>query len=355
MTLNGIIAGGGTLALRPGLICALGAALLLAACGSPEPAPPAVQAAPQADRLTVQARTVSDMKPVPGTLTTRDMAEARARISGTLVMLAVKEGDMVRQGQLIGRVSDPRLALQTGAFDAQVAAAAAEAGRANADLSRTRTLFSKGIYAQARLDQVEAQARAANANLTAARAQRGASAELAAQGAILAPAAGRVLAARIPVGSVLMPGQSLATITAGPMVVRLELPEGQARALRVGDVVNLSAEDLRNAATQGAITQIYPSITGGQVTADVSAPDLPQDLIGQRVRAQVKIGERQALVVPRRYILTRFGIDYARLVRSDGSLSETPVQTTAGPRADTVEVLAGLRAGDVLSPSGPAR
>lgn len=355
MTLNGIIAGGGTLALRPGLICALGAALLLAACGSPEPAPPAVQAAPQADRLTVQARTVSDMKPVPGTLTTRDMAEARARISGTLVMLAVKEGDMVRQGQLIGRVSDPRLALQTGAFDAQVAAAAAEAGRANADLSRTRALFSQGIYAQARLDQVEAQARAANANLTAARAQRGASAELAAQGAILAPAAGRVLAARIPVGSVLMPGQSLATITAGPMVVRLELPEGQARALRVGDVVDLSAQDLRNAATQGAITQIYPSITGGQVTADVSTPDLPQDLIGQRVRAQVKIGKRQALVVPRRYILTRFGIDYARLVRSDGSLSETPIQTTSGPEVDTVEVLAGLRAGDVLSPAGAAR
>ena len=355
MTLHGIIAGGGTRALRPGLICALGAALLLAACGTPEPAPPAVHAAPQADRLTVQARTVSDMKPVPGTLTTRDMAEARARISGTLVMLAVKEGDIVRQGQLIGRVSDPRLALQTGAFDAQVAAAAAEAGRANADLSRTRTLFSKGIYAQARLDQVEAQARAANANLTAARAQRGASAELAAQGAILAPAAGRVLAARIPVGSVLMSGQSLATITAGPMVVRLELPEGQARALRVGDVVDLSAQDLRNAATQGTITQIYPSITGGQVTADVSAPDLPQDLIGQRVRAQVKIGERQALVVPRRYILNRFGIDYARLVRSDGSLSKTPVQTTAGPDVDTVEVLAGLRAGDVLSPAGAAR
>lgn len=355
MTLNGIIPVGRTSALRPWRISALGAALLLGACGSPEPAVPAVRAAPQADRLTVQARTIRDMKPVPGTLTTRDMAEARARISGTLVMLAVREGDMVHQGQLIGRVTDARLALQTGAFDAQVAAAAAEAGRANADLSRTRSLFDQGIYAQAKLDQVVAEARAATANLAAARAQRGASAELSAQGSILAPAAGRVLVARVPVGSVLMAGQSLATITAGPMVVRIELPEGQARALGVGDVVELSAEDLRGAATQGSITQIYPSVTGGQVTADVSAPGLPQDLIGQRVRARVGIGERQALVVPRRYIVTRFGIDYARLVRADGTLSETPVQTTAGPDAETVEVLAGIRAGDVLSPSGAAR
>ena len=47
---------------------------------------------------------VADLKPIPATLTTRDMAEARARISGVLVSLAVKEGDMVRQGQVIGFV-----------------------------------------------------------------------------------------------------------------------------------------------------------------------------------------------------------------------------------------------------------
>jgi RND family efflux transporter MFP subunit len=337
------------------MISAFGAALLLGACGETKPSVPAAQSAPAAGRLTVQSQTVADLKPVPATLTTRDMAEARARISGVLVSLSVKEGDMVRQGQVIGRVKDDRIALQTGAFDAQVSAAAAEAVRAQADLARTRELFSHGIYAQARLDQVEAQAKAANANLAAARAQRGASAELGAQGAILAPAAGRVLVADVPVGSVVMPGQTLAKITAGPLVVRIELPEGQAHALKVGDVVQLAAEDLRGVATQGAITQVYPSVTGGQVIADVTAPALPEDLIGQRVRAQIKVGSRQALVVPRRYIITRFGIDYVRLVRADNTVSETPVQTTAGPTADAVEVLSGLRAGDVLTPAGSAK
>jgi len=343
------------MASRPYLISAFGAALLLGACGETKPPAPVQQLAPAAGRLTVRAQTVADLKPIPATLTTRDMAEARSRISGVLVSLAVKEGDMVRQGQVIGRVKDDRLALQTGAFEAQVSAAAAEAARANADLTRTRDLFSHGVYAQARLDQVEAQAKAANANLAAARAQRGASAELGAQGAILAPAAGRVLTADVPVGSVVMPGQTLARITAGPMVVRIELPEGQARALKVGDLVQLAAEDLRGVATQGAITQVYPSVTGGQVTADVSAPGLPQDLIGQRVRAQIKVGERQALVVPRTYVITRFGIDYARLVRADSTVSETPIQTTAGPTAATIEVLSGLRAGDVLTPAGTAK
>ncbi|HEX5378889.1 MAG TPA: efflux RND transporter periplasmic adaptor subunit [Phenylobacterium sp.] len=341
--------------VRPYLICALGVTLALSACGRSEPAAPVARTAPSAGRLTVQPRVIADLKPVPGTLTTRDMAEARARISGVLVSLAVKEGDMVRQGQLIARVKDDRLAMETGAFDAQAAAAAAEAARARADLARTRTLFSKGIYAQARLDQVEAAAKAADASLAAARAQRNASAELGAQGAILAPAAGRVLTADVPVGSVVTAGQSVARITAGPMVVRIELPEGQARALKVGDPVQLTAEDLRGVAAQGTIAQVYPSITGGQVSADVTAPNLPQDLIGQRVRARVKVAERKALIVPRTYVSARYGIDYARLVRSDGAVSETPVQTTAGPTPDTVEILSGLRAGDILTPAGAAQ
>jgi RND family efflux transporter MFP subunit len=339
------------MAARPYLIGALGAALLLGACGEAKQPAPTARSAPAAGRLTVQPQTIADLKPVSATLTTRDMAEARARISGVLVTLAVKAGDTVRQGQLIGRVRDDRLALQTGAFDAQVSAAAAEAARAQADLARTRDLFSHGVYAQARLDQVEAQAKSANAALTAARAQRGASAELGAQGAILAPAAGRVLTADVPVGSVVMPGQSIAKVTAGPPVVRIELPEAQAGALKTGDRVELNAEDLRGAAMRGSITQVYPSVTAGQVTADVTAPNLPRDLIGQRVRAMIKVGERQALIVPRAYISTRFGMDYARLVRADGTVSDTPVQTTPGPAANTLEVLAGLRPGDVLTPA----
>jgi len=334
------------------LVGALASAFLVTACSEPVPSLPVASKAPLAGRLTLAARTVADMKPVPATLTTRDMAEARSRISGVLVDLKVKEGDLVRQGQVIALVRDDRLTLQTSVFDAQTAAAAAEASRAQTELSRARDLFAKGFYAQARLDQVEAQAKAANANLAAARAQRQASAELGAQGAILAPAAGRVLTADIPVGSVVMAGQSIARITAGPLLIRIELPEGQASALKLGDPVELAAEDLGGVATQGTISQIYPSVTAGQVTADVTAPNLPQTLTGQRVRASVKVGQRQALVVPPSYIVTRFGIDYARLIRPDGTVSDLPVQTTPASVPGTIEILSGLSAGDVLTPAG---
>jgi len=284
-------------------------------------------------------------------LTTRDMGEARARIGGLLVSLSVREGDMVRAGQTIGRVRDDRIGLQTSALSAQAAASAAEAARAQADLERTRDLFDKGVYAKARLDQVQAQAEAANASLEAARAQRNASAEAANQGAILAPATGRILVADVPVGSVVSPGQIIAKVTAGPPVIRIELPEADAGSLNAGDRVRLSPSDL-DGVTEGTIAEIYPAVTGGQVRINVTAPRLPAFLIGKRVRAEIAIGQRRALVAPRRYISTRFGVDFARLVRADGSLAEISVQTAPGPDAESVEILSGLKPGDILSPSG---
>ncbi|MBS0332913.1 MAG: efflux RND transporter periplasmic adaptor subunit, partial [Proteobacteria bacterium] len=324
-------------------------------CGRGHPAAPPAERAPAAGRLTVTARQVPDLKPTPGTLTTRDMAEARARIGGVLVSLDVKAGDTVRAGQVIARVRDERLGLETHAYDAQVTAAAAEAARAEAELARTKDLFSHGVYAKARLEQVEAQAKAANASLSAAKAQRGASAELGAQGAIVAPAAGKVLTADVPIGSVVMPGQTVVKLTAGPLVVRLELPEADAANLKVGQAVQLDAADLGGTVTSGAITQVYPAVSGGQATADVTAANLPRDLIGRRVRASVTLGQRTAVIVPRRYISSRFGIDYVRLVLKDGTVSEAPIQTAAGPTPDTVEALSGLHDGDVLTPPAAPR
>jgi len=336
-------------------LAALLAATALAGCGSHDAEVRAVERAPAEGRLVVHASTTPDLKPTPGTLTTRDMADARSRIGGLLVSMAVKEGDMVRAGQVIARVRDDRLGLQTQAFDAQVAATAAEAARADAELGRTRDLYANGVYAKARLEAVEAQARSANAALSAARAQRGASAELAGQGAIVAPAAGRVLTADVPVGSVVMPGQSLAQITAGPLVVRIEIPDADAVALKLGQAVVLDPADLGGVAAEGRISQIYPAVNGGQVKADVTAPNLPANLIGRRVRARVAVGERQAVIIPRRYVSTRFGIDYVRRVAKDGSAMDAPVQTAAGPTPDTVEVLSGLHDGDILTPAAIAK
>jgi len=337
------------------LSAALAAALLLgglSACGG-EPEVAAI-APVRGERLTVTEALIDAVKPASAVVASRDLGEARARIPGTLTQLNVREGDTVRQGQLIGLVIDNRVGLETAAYSAQVAAAEAEAARARADLSRIQTLFDKGIYAQARLDQSLAASRAADAQVRAARAVRSASAETGAQGRILAPTSGRVLTADVPAGSVVSAGQSVATITAGPLVLRLELPEAQGRNLRVGQSVVISSEDLPGVSA-GTIAQVYPASTAGQTTADISVAGLGSDRVGQRVTVQVPVGQRRALVISRRVVATRFGIDFVRTVDRAGRVSEAPVQLGGPVSGDRVEVLSGLAAGDVVLAPETAR
>lgn len=334
--------------MRLGHLTPLALAAALAGCGERGAAPPAAPAVATGERLALQPAMIPDYKPVAATVTTRRMGEARARIGGTLVKLNVKEGDQVREGQVIATVSDARLGIATRALTAQAAAASAEAARAEADYTRIRTLYDKGIYAKARLDQAEADAKAARSSLAAARDQAAASAELSAQGAILAPASGRVLKADVPAGSVVTAGQTVVTVTAGEPLLRLEMPEAQARALRVGEPVRIDPRDLPGAPATGVIVQVYPAVTAGRVTADIAVANLSADLVGQRVRVMVKVGERPAITVPSRFVATRYGVDYVRVLDKSGHPSDVAVQLAPGSEGGRVEVLSGVSGGDVL-------
>lgn len=327
------------------------AALALVGCGKTQ-APSASAPAAPAERLLVRGQSIPDLKPVAATVTSRNLAEARARIGGVLVSLEVKEGDLVRRGQLIGRVVDQRIGLETRAYDAQAAAAEAENGRARADFVRIKDLYDHGVYAKARLDQAEAEAKAAAGALNAARAQRAASAEGGAQGAIFAPADGRVLHAQTPAGSVVTPGQSIATITAGQTVVRVDVPEADAQGLAVGQTVGVVSEDLGQAISSAQIVQVYPDVSAGKVTIDLGATRLKSELVGQRVRVRLQIGRRNAIVIPRRFLVTRYGVDYVRVAANDRSAADAPVQTAPGPEAGQAEILSGLNPGDVIVRTG---
>lgn len=324
-------------------IVAIGAAML-AGCGAGAPTPSATATAPTGPRLVLRQSAVTDWQAVPGEIATVDQAQVIARIPGILVALSVKEGDTVRKGQLIGRIVDSQLGPQAGAYGAQAAAAQAQAAQAQADLARVKFLYDNGVYAKARLDQARAAADTARAQIAAARAQQAAVTAVAAQGGIVAPASGRVLHADIPAGAPVAPGMVIATITAGAPVLRLSVPESLAAHLSVGSAVRARVDDREET---GRIVRLYPAVQSGQAPADVTIPGLGDRLVGRRIAARVAAGTRPALLVPRAYVVSRFGIDYATVLARDGSAAAVPVQTA--PAEDgKIEILSGVTVGDTL-------
>lgn len=310
----------------------------------------------RADTVTVTASPTRDEKAVFATVESAYVVPARARIGGTVAKIDVKYGDHVERGQAIAAVGDTKLILQMGSLDAQIAGLEAQVAQAKIDLDRTESLFERGTVARSRLDEVRTAFNVADNALRARRAEKSVIEQQLAEGTVFAPTSGRVLKVPVTPGTVTLPGEAIALIAEGNFVLRLRVPERHARFLKPGDTVRIDGEPLgRSDALFGTIKLIYPQIEDGRVVADAAVDGLGDYFVGERIRVWVSAGERDAMVVPARFVRTRFGIDYVGLARDGdpaGAVIEVPVQRGRLVRRpgepDAVEILSGLKSGDRL-------
>jgi RND family efflux transporter MFP subunit len=304
----------------------------------------------------VQGRAVDDLKAVFATVRSTNEIPARVRTGGTVASLNITWGSEVKTGDVIATVTDQKLALKMQSLDAQIVGLKSRAETARIELERQEQLAQKGFAASAKLDEARAASEVATNALKSAEAERSVVIQQEQEGKVLAPAEGRVLTVPVTVGSVVMPGETIAKIAANGYVLRLELPERNARFIHERDPVAVGSAELlssNDALGKGTITLVYPELQDGRVIADAKAPGLGKYFVGERVLAWISAGKRNAIVVPRDYLFKRFGLDYARIQESDGKTMDAVVQLGQPARLEDhgtafVEVLAGLRTGDRL-------
>jgi RND family efflux transporter MFP subunit len=303
----------------------------------------------QAGDLVVQPAPRTELKAVFATVETRTVSPARARIGGTLVELSVAEGDVVTAGAVIGRVLDDKIALRLASADARIAALTAELANARQEADRSVALLARGAGTQQRTDQLRTQVDILTSQIEAARADRAIIDEQASEGAVLAPASGRVLTIPATRGTEVLPGEAIITVGGGGAFLRVAVPERHAQRLTAGTSVAIALEGSGDAGTRpGIIARIYPRIDQGRVIADVTVDGLDDRFVGRRILVHLPIGTRPALAVPSNAIVTRSGVDFVR-VRFGDAIRDVAVVIAAPRPVDAgaeVEILSGLTAGD---------
>ena len=224
-----------------------------------------------------------------------DDAEYRVRVAQAEADLAAAQAT-AGNGRGIGQAQAAVLtaAGQQSVLGAQIAAAKANAVRAQADLARMRELADKQIVSRQQLDAAQAAADAANANLLAVQRQestagagvenaqagvRLASARLAAAQAardnaqlqlsyttVTAPATGRVLRKQAEVGQLVQPGQPLFNVVPDTGVwVTANFKETQLADIHVGQPVDIEVDAYGKCTAEGKVSSL--SATTGAKTA----------------------------------------------------------------------------------------
>lgn len=303
--------------------------------------------------FTVSLSDIADEKAVFATVESPYVVPARARIDGTIATLSVRQGDAVKKGEVIAVVGDEKLLLKINSLDAQIAGLQSQLAEAQIELSRAETLFRQAVGSKAAYDQARTTVEVASSALRARTAERAQAQQNLDEGKVLAPVAGRVLTVPYTQGTVVMNGNNVATIGEEPFRLRLRLPEQHALFLRAGDPVRLAAHQLgAEPGATGTIDLVYPQIEDGRVVADATVTGLGNYFVGDRVLVRINAGTRRGYVVPESFVETRFGLDYVRLRKPDGSVVEVPVQRgqphPSPAMPDGLEILSGVHAGDVL-------
>ena len=215
-------------------------------------------------------------------------AAVASKATGRLVALNVREGSVVREGELIARIDDSDVQAAIVAAEATVRQAEAgvrqaevELANARAELGRSQGLQAQGFISPQAVDVVQTRAQGAQAAVAAARASLAAAqAQVKVQQVarsftdIRAPFDGVVLVKNANVGDIITPlssaaGTQGAVVTMADMTtleVEADVSEGSLSKAQIGQPVEIALDALPGVRFIGEVGSIVPTVDRAKAT-----------------------------------------------------------------------------------------
>jgi len=311
--------------------------------GAPPPAVVNVVAPQREDVAVVQQAN--------GTVTPIRTVDLHPQTTATIRQVHIKEGQFVKQGELMFSLDDRADRANLDKAQAQVARDRASLADLERQFKRSQELFAQKFIAQSAVDTLRAQVDQANATLQSDLAAARASNVTTSYSAIRAPMSGRVGGINVYPGSLVQPATSLTTITQlDPITVAFTLPEASLPALLAAqkrgkvEVEALPGADLPP--VKGTLSFVDNTVDPAAGTIKVKAEfDNRETTLwpGQYVNTKLIVQTlKNAVVIPQNAIITNAQGTFVYVLEKDHSARLVPVQRVYGAGLDAaVSGLAG--------------
>jgi RND family efflux transporter MFP subunit len=312
----------------------------------------------------VQSSSAADAAGFDGAVEAVRQTVIAAQVPGAVVGLAVKAGDVVREGQVLVRIDARAAAQNSAAGQAQVQAARSALDVATKDFERQRHLFEKEYISQAAMERADAQFRATTAQLKAQVAQASAANIQSDFFVVKAPYAGVIADVPIALGDMAMPGRPLLTLyDQAALRVTASVPQTSLARFAAGQPVKVELPGLpvdQQWLTRPQV-QVLPTIDAGTHSAQVRV-DLPVGIRGvtpgmfARVWLPTQGGTIGRLYVPAATIVRRAEMTGLYVIDPSGRPVLRQVRL-GGTQNGVVEILSGVASGErvALDPQAAAK
>ena len=373
---------GGTMRQRT-LAVGMGVALLAAGCGREKEVPTQrVETVSGVRTQRVRTQNVPDEIEAPGTVIAVATAQVAARTMGTVLQVAVREGDRVSRGQLLAQLDSRELAAQESsaraaeeASNAGVAQAAKAVASAQAQADVLKKTYDRYVYLKEQksvspqeFDEVAAKYQAGEADLaqaqaaleqaqavrTRAKSELQAAESVTSYARIAAPFDGRVLERTVEPGSLVSPGLSLFVLEdTSRYQLEVTLPADALGAVRKGSAARVQLDAVSGTVIEGRVAEMEagadPASHTVKARVDLSSNSAVES--GLYGRAFFARGERNAMLLASDALVIRGQLRGIYVVDANG-LAHWRVLTIGKSFGTQVEVLSGLGEGEtvVLNP-----
>jgi RND family efflux transporter MFP subunit len=304
------------------------------------------------DLIVARRADLSRTVAVSGSLRAVRTAQVKAKVAGELRELAVREGEPVRSGQVLGRIDPSEYEARLRQAQEQAASARAQLDIAERSLQNNRALVDQGFISRNALDTSVSNAAAARAALQQALAGVDLARKALNDTALRAPFDG-FISARVaqPGERVSVDARILEIVDLSRLEMEAPVPAEQVVQLVAGARAQLRVDGLAEAVS-ATLARINPSTQAGTravmvyLTLD-GHPALRQGLFAT---GEIEVERAQALTLPASALRQEGSRTVALLVRDDrveprevktGRSSPDPA---SGERL--VEIIEGLNEGD---------
>ena len=356
---------------------AMGIALLAAGCGREKEVPKErVETVSGIRTEAVQTHNVPDEIEAPGTVIAVATAQVAARTMGTVLQVAVREGDRVGHGQLLARLDSRELAAQESSAraaeevsNAGVAQATKTVASAQAQADVLKKTYDRYVYlkeqrsvspqefdevaakyqaGEASLEQAQAALEQAQAERTRAKSEVQAAESVTSYARIVAPFDGRVLERRVEPGSLVSPGVSLFVLEdTSRYQLEVTLPASAVDAVGKGSAARVQLDDLPGTVIASTVAEMEagadPASHTVKARLDLSKHSAMES--GMFGRAFFVTGERRAMLVAGDALVSRGQLRGIYVVDANG-MAHWRVLTIGKRLVTQVEVLSGLAEGE---------
>ena len=304
----------------------------------------------QNDLYIVEPRNLDRVLPLTGSLAPLTEATVKAKVAGELVAVTVREGESVKQGQLLARIDPTEVQAKVAAREADVAAARAQLVWAEKNRNQQKALLDKSFISQSAFDNIQsnfdvavAKLHAADAELVVARKSQG-------DAVLVAPFSGIVSLRHAQPGErVALDAKVVSIVDLSRLQLEASVPPAAIGQVRIGQEMNFRVEGFGEREFVGRIERINPAATVGSRSISVYAViDNREGLLRGGMFAQGALTlsrVENALAVPASAVREEIGQTFVYAIE-DGLIKRKNVKVGAPDAAGRVQVLDGLGAGD---------